>query len=278
MGNTPYSLKKIDFIKDDHVFVRLGSLNELRRELVSKLTFLRRNKQVHVVSIIDREKEEDLNPVFSKCYFSVLVWTEEQLKVCLSYDLEAIYVVDYQLYQKYSSFKNIYYRVDRVNSLKQSLQNQKLLIGDLGSLYSYYKDNQVVTDYYLNVVNHSSVLFFKDYHVERVTLSSELNLEQTINLMNTVSNKDMVEVVIYGRIELMLLKHLFGYHHCLLEDKSHRCYPVVSDGHLSHIFHYEVTNYMDLLDQYKEFGIRHFRIELFDEKESDIKNIFQKIF
>ena len=38
LGNTPYTLKEIEVIKDNNIFIRLSNLNEIRRYLTEKLT------------------------------------------------------------------------------------------------------------------------------------------------------------------------------------------------------------------------------------------------
>ena len=46
MGNTPFSINKIDAKVDENIFVPIKSLNELRRDATEKLIELRENKIV----------------------------------------------------------------------------------------------------------------------------------------------------------------------------------------------------------------------------------------
>ena len=47
-----------------------------------------------------------------------------------------------------------------------SLLKERLLVGELGSVYSYTKKNEVISDYYLNVGNHSMIQFLLEHGLE----------------------------------------------------------------------------------------------------------------
>ncbi len=278
LGNTPYTLEKIKIEKDEKIFIRLSTLNELRRELTDELTNLRKRKKIHDIKIIEKEKELMIENTSSKKYhLHVLVRNEEQLKTCLNHDIESIYVTNEQLYQKYKNNKNIYYRIDRVNKKEQYFKNEKLLVGDLGSTYLYSKDNNVVTDYYLNVVNHANIELLRKMNVEKVTLSVELTKEQIKDILNKVKEKDKIEILLYGNIELMILKQKLEKDNCTIEDKFQHQFKTVYENNLTHIFDYKVLDKIENLKEYREIGISNYRIELLNQTKEEIENILKRI-
>ena len=278
LGNTPFILRNMKIDKDDNVFVRLSVLNEIRRELVEELINLRKGKQIHEVKIVEVDKwKESSVKVNNKCFLHVLVRNEEQLNVCIQYGVSSVYVTDYELYLKYKDKYSVYYRVDRVNMREKEYHHENLLVGDLGSTYLYCQNNCVVGDYYLNVVNHANVQFLYDLGVQRVTLSVELNYYQVRELMRYVFEKNKIEMVLYGRIELMIMKHQIDKDRCYLEDRQRHCYPVMTDNGLTHVFHSDVIDSILDLEKYQKLGIEHYRIELFDESKDEVEEILRRI-
>ena len=274
LGNTPYLLEKIDINKDDNIFIRIGSLNELRREFVEKLTDVRRNVIPHEVVVLKKQdmllKENKTN----KINIHVLARTEEQLEECLRHSVTSIYVVNEELYQKYKDKSNVYLRVKRVNEQEKKYKNERLLIGDIGSAYLYCRDNQVVTDYYLNVVNHANVDLLNEFHsIERITLSVELSYTQIKELMSRVVIPEKLEMIIYGRAELMIMKSKLYDGNCYIENHFHHQFPVIIEDNLSHVMHHEVINYIQDIKEYQKVGICNFRVELFDETREDVRKI-----
>jgi putative protease len=98
-----------------------------------------------------------------------------------------------------------------------------------------------------------------------------------------------VELIIYGRIELMItkycpLKEIFkNCNSCLkknkyyLEDKFKNRYPIVKDDCLTHIMHYKNIDKRNNLIYYIDVGINNFRIELFDETADEVENLLLDI-
>lgn len=278
LGNTPYTLDKLEIDSDNNIFIRLSTLNEIRRFLTEELTNMRKKKKVHDVVIKRTTVEETIKSTFSEKYsIHALVRTESQLKACLEHHVESIYVTDYELYKKYRNKKNIYYRIDRVNYEEPIFTKEKLLVGDLGSAYLYSKENNVVTDYYLNIVNHASIKALRNLNVERVTISVELNDDRIKDLMEKVGEKERVEMIIYGRVELMITKHYLGEYKCSLIDKYNHQYPVMYKNNLSHIFAHEVINKIEKMNNYHSLGITNYRIELFEETKEEVEKILKSI-
>jgi len=291
LGNTGFVASDILIYKDSNIFVSLKNLNEIRREAVEKLTIQRkeikkeyqkRNLSLNKLNNLDSKNGK------SRVFLHVLVRNEEQLKCCLECGVDDIYVTDYDLYLKYRDNPNVYCRTDRVISKHLEKSHERLLVGDMGSVKKYAKDNMVIGDYYLNVSNHYSVELLRDLGVKRVTLSVELSDERVSLLMG---ENYPVEMVIYGRLELMVMKYcplkecLDYCKNCkqskdcfMLQDKSGARYPMVRNNCFMHILHSEVRDRIDDVVNFEKMGVFHYRLELFDEKDIEIKNLIERFF
>ena len=285
LGNTPFKLKNIDIIKDDNIFINIKALNEIRRDAVDKLINLRENRNIEVIknTYIDSTKKVDNS---RDIYLNVLVRNEEQLLVCLDNNISTIYVTDYELYKKYKDNKNVYYRLDRVMNNYPIYKDERLLVTELGSINKYYKDNTIITDYYLNITNHHSINLLNNYNVKRNTLSVELD---DYKIKDTVKYSNNIELIIYGRLELMVMKYC-PLKKCLnycsscknsndkfyLEDKLGNRYPMTRNNCITHIMHHEVLDKIDNINTYMDMGINNYRLELFDEDKYQVQALMDR--
>lgn len=287
LGNTPFKLTDITIEKDNNIFLNLKSLNEIRREAVDKLIYLRENKSIDYVknTYIDDTKKIEIN---NDIKLNILVRNEEQLKLCLNYNINNIYITDYNLYLKYKDYNNIYYRLDRVINNYNDYKDERLLVTELGSIYKYHKDNTLIGDYYLNITNHHSINLLNNYNVNKITLSVELDKYKIKDIIKYSNN---VEIILYGRLELMVMKYC-PLRECLnycsscknnqdkfyLEDKFKNRYPIIRHNCLTHIMHHKVVDKFDELSFYKELGINNYRLELFDETIDEVKELIEKFY
>ena len=274
-------LNNIEVDIDDTIFISLKELNELRRELVTKLINKRiENKKEIIINEIP--KIED-NVKTNNANINVLVRNEEQLLACLN-KVDNVYTDDYNLYLKYKS-NNIYYRTSRAMSSFNEFKNENILASELGSAYKYSKNNNVVSDYFLNVVNDYSIKFLKELGIKRVVISSECDF----NKIKLLKDKD-IEVIIYGKMELMIMKY------CPLKELLNNCsvcknnknkyylqdrlgykYRIIHNNCLTHIMHYKNIDYISNIHEYINMGITNYRIELLDESKEEVLNIINSI-
>ena len=286
LGNTPFKLDNIEIEKDDNIFINLKSLNEIRRSAVNRLIEFRKNVKRLVITN-DYVEDKIIEKKDNKVYLNVLVRNETQLLVCLEEKITNIYVTDYELYKEYKHYQNVYYRLDRVMNNYPDYKDEKLLVGEMGSVYRYHKNNQLIGDYYLNVTNHHSIRLLDDYNVKRVTLSVELD---DYKIRDIMKYQDNVEMIVYGRLELMVMKYCplkkclnycnsckSGKDNFYLEDKFNNRYPMIRKNCLTHIMHHKVIDKIDNISSYKEMGVKYYRLELFDENISEVKRLIFRI-
>lgn len=284
LGNTPFKLDNINIEMDSNIFIPLSSLNNLRRilteDLINKRCYVPKKKinRLESTTIINRTNKKKI---------SVLVRNEEQLLTALSCNVDYIYVSDINLFNQYKDDSRIYLRLDRVTNNFKEYQNTNLLVCELGGINKYSKNNNICSDYYLNINNNESIKLLESLGVKRVTLSPEFT-----NLSKINSNVD-VEVIIYGRIELMITKYCplnmlinndnkkcnicLNKDYYYLKDKEQRKYPLLQSKHLTHIMDSKVINKINYIKDYLDKGINSFRIELFDETKEEVETIIEDL-
>ena len=288
LGDTVFSSIDTKIDMDENIFISIKEINDLRRELCDKLKEKREynSKCEKIINNVDFENK-DISKKNKQLILSILVRNEEQLKTALDENINYIYTDNYSLYKKYKS-NNVYLRLDRVTSLKDDYNNENILVTELGGINKYTQNNCVNTDYFLNVVNHLSIDFFLKNKVNRICLSPETRDES----IKELSKYDNVDLLVYGRVELMITKYcpvnmiinnnnkncnLCNINKYFLKDKDDNTYPLIHKNHITHILDSKNINLIDNLEKYIDNGINSFRIDLYDENKTEVKNIINKI-
>ena len=284
LGNTPFIVEDIDIEMNNNIFVSLKELNELRRTLVERLI----EKRVYIskkrVNMLTCKSE---NNIVREYKISALVRNEEQLLTALKEDLDYIYITDINLYNKYNNNENVYLRTDRVTNNFINYSNENILATELGTINKYSKDNNVCCDYYLNVNNNFSIKTLEKLGIKRICLSPEIKDFDKIN-----SNID-IEMIIYGRLELMITKYCplntlinkddkkcnlcLNKDRYYLKDDKNRRYPLIHNKHITHIMHHKNLNLFNDVYEYKNRGVNCFRLELFDENKDEMLCLISKL-
>ncbi len=284
-NDTPFVFTDLSVILDN-VFVPIKEINELRRKTLLSLI---EKRLIFSREIVPFEKLKVPTIKNVSPHISCLVRNREQYEVVKKLGIKTIYVTDSKLYEEVKNEGDIYLRTSRVIKDYPNYKNEKLLIGEIGGL-SLAKENEVHTDYFCHAYNHESTYFFLSKGVKSVTLSVELKKEEVGELLTSFKQEyDFIpptEVIVYGRIELMIMKHclvstllkekpcsLCKKHKYSLEDRNQKRYPLQMECPYTHIFHHEVVNHLEDISYYIDKGVSTFRIELFDETEEEIKKL-----
>ncbi len=291
-GNTPFVVSKITVDMDDNLFLPIPLLNGLRREILEELTSMRENEAPNKVVENSYQFPKILEEsVSSKITYTALVRNKEQLLACREAGIEEFYTPDFSLYQEFKKELPIYYRLDRVMKNHPSFSEERLLIGELGSVYSYASNNEIVSDYYLNVANHSMIEFLQEHDVKRITLSVECSKEQINHLLKKQIKFSEIEMILYGHIEVMVTKYCplslvlkkeqGACNLCKtgkiysLKDRNGAVYPMMQSKELTHIFYH--TPIEQEQKKYQSMGITHFRFEFLNETKDEILSIVKKL-
>ena len=225
--------------------------------------------------------------------FSFLVRNEEQLKYLLDKNV-IIYTENYFLYQKYKN-NNVYFKTNRVSNKLMNLKNENILASEIGAVNKYSHNNNVVSDIYLNVANKNTIELLSSLNVKKIGLSIELTdyrLKELIESIKFTNSTYNLEILIYGRPELMIMKYCvlnkfvngekncnvcLNKKHYTLKGNNNEFYPITSNACISKLLHSRNIDLLDNLEYYKSLGITNFRIDLFDESISEIANIFKRL-
>lgn len=252
LGNTPF-IANIKINMDDNIFIPMKILNNLRQNIIEKLI---KEKTKNRISKKINYKKENINSSISKT--NIQVRNEKQLEKVLN-KANIIYVDDYNLYKKYKK-ENIYLRLPNIMKNFPEYKNENLLVNDLGSLYKYHKNNNIITDYTLNISNSESVKLLQKYNTKLVTLSLEIPDYEILKYTNNT------EIITYGKPELMIINRFHKDGNLILEDKNNK-YKIINKKECTIILHSKNINKLN------EKINTNKRIILFDENNNEIDKI-----
>lgn len=255
MGNYPFTVN--DFkIKMDNVFIPVKFLKEIKRECADALI----NKRCEVHNKVSFDYKKSLVNGHDENKLSVLIRSEEQLKWILDKDVR-IYTEDFNLYKKYKNY-DIYYKLPRIMHNFPDFKGERLLVSEIGSVYKYARDNKVIGDYPLNVVNSETAKLLQKMGCEIVTLSPEV-----LNIAEVQKYVRNTETIVYGRCDLMILKDFYDRENGLsLRNNVGNIFPIIN-GDYTTILHHENIDRNALGNE---------RILLYNEKKDEVLNILEK--
>jgi len=269
LGDTPYQISKLLFDIDNDGFIPMKVVNHLRQEAVLKLNearFFRKPVKAYPFLPEKYESKKEKNVTIS-----CLVRTEEQLLACLNSACR-IYVTNPELYFQYKEkYPQLYLRLDRGKESPDYV-GERLLLTEISQLFLASK-NQVVADYYLNVANH----YFLSYLKSRSILCSTLSVEAKLQDIEEIPSVMDMEVIVYGNLEVMLIKNgdfLAGKY---LIDRNKEKYPIFQDDEITHLFSYQKewfseSEVLSILST----SISSIRLEFLEESSQEVKNVLKK--
>lgn len=268
LGNTPFQLESVTYEMDSNAFIPIKVVNEMRRELVD---LLKEEREKDIPEFV--EKEVSFEKVEGETSFGITakVYNEEQLKACLDFEMNRIYVADEALYHKYEENENVYYFVGRCHSNYQNRFQKRNCISD------WMRGEGMIGNYFLNVTNIYTAYFLRELGLNNIPLSVELTEEEIAEIINSFHNRfgrGEFEIFQYGRVENMIIKSNIlsleenvPYH---LVDFKKAKYPVYFDGEYTHILHSEVKESTSrVIDGFYYF-------DFYEEKKEDIMSIVKQ--
>ncbi len=284
LNDTPFELNNIDIEIDNDILIPIKEINDLRRRVVEELINIRiKSEKQIIVNNYSNNKVSFSNNNSINCF----VKTEEQLQACIDSNVDNIYVEE-DLYNKYKDkYNNLILYLSRIIKNHKKYNNEKLLVRELGSL-CYSDNNQIVTDYTLNVTNSYSIDFLNKHNVQRITLSPELSDENIKNILKNTNNNTL-ELIVYGNFEIFITKYciLKKNNKCnlcksdnkyYLIDRKNERYQIIRDELCNNILiSSRKLNLIDNLNYYKNLGINHFRLQFYDENYNEVKKILKSI-
>lgn len=308
-GSTPFEFKEINLELGDNLFVPIGSLNEIRRSALDKLT-----KRIIERDIISRnlkfknienniklyEKKADVKVnlllnILDKNFDYSKLNNIDRLYIPLKYFI----LPDFkdQLKNICDKFKTYLYmpnilrdtvKID-FDSIPQNFKLQGFVISAINQLDTLSKYNlELIGNYTLNVYNSNTINSLKSKGISEICITPELNDLDTKNLID--SSSIPLELMVYGRIPFMTMNY------CVL-GKSNKCYKdcsrlcktnkkyylkdrmgfeflIVPDNSttITTIYNSKITSF-----DYSDFKIDSARISIVDENPNQIQNIIDTV-
>ncbi len=191
LNDTPYEINNASIYLDDHLFINMRDINELRRLGIKALNEQRIQKREMIVG------KPNYVPISFKinqpklaCYCTTI----EQYEAAKESNIEIIY------------FNNVIRR----NHVDFKEITGEVLVGGYSGVY-HYKGQEMVSDFSLNVVNAKSVNLLHSLGVKRVTLSHEINNRQIKDLIKEYQKNTggypNLEMIVYGRQDLLFTEY-----------------------------------------------------------------------
>lgn len=275
LGNTPFKMQNITINKDNNIFISISELNNIRRILIEKLISKKTETKEKIINkIVDKK----INYKDNNQTINIFVNNENQLKAALEENVNNIYTSNILLHKKYP---NTFFKLPRVILNRNEIKKDNLLITEIGSI-CYTKENNVFSDYELNIINNQALQLLHQNGVKQITISPEIN--DKINLIDNKNNN--IEIIVYGWIEAMVMKYcpiktLTNNCNCKNNNyylkQNNRLFPIIQNNCLTTILNYKPLNNIDKIKYYKNLGIKHFRIDLYNETYEETIKIIKNI-
>lgn len=268
VGSTIYAIRSLKIDLDDGLFLSLKLLNEWRRELLLKLDE-ERIKRVppHTFDI----PKKIISFKAKKPELIVTVWTKGQYLIAKKYT-DDIYTANSDLLKDLSK-DEIYPKYADSNFKKE---RSKYMISDYGSLLNIDRDDDVCTDYMLNVTNSYTANKVLSFGVNTVFLSVELSIPDITSLASKV-DLEKIGVLIYGKLELMKMKYdpRTSKEDSFL-DRDGFEYVIKTVGNYNYLMGSLVDNTANI-EELLKLNIGRYRVDFFDEEPESCEKILSKI-
>ncbi|MGL4774340.1 MAG: DUF3656 domain-containing U32 family peptidase, partial [Clostridium sp.] len=311
-GEVPFKISNIDFEEFEDGFIRIASLNNLRRELIEevmkgirKATRRARNEEYnsiieapkkplgeYIFSCILREQVDGLMTIEGEKHIAFDIFSREKGAL----NLEDI--------KKYSEIEGVNVYLKTPNIIKSEFPKVKnivdkalpyikgILTSNLGIVHEYKNKTSLIGDYKLNIINSKSLAFYSE-DFDMPTLSLELNKNEIKSILK--ESKVNASNMIYGKTELMISEYCpigstFGGK-CSSKDCNLACtrdkftlidrfnegFRVMTDIFCrSYILNGKALNLIDEREELRELGVKSFRLEFRDESFEEVLEVVNK--
>lgn len=316
-GTTSFDITDIDYDIDDNIFIPLGEVNRLRREVLielenSILSEFKRNKPVSYKDSLNKTNNINKTSISS---LLISISTKEQLDAIenfynnkdynINFDL-CIPISEYELFEKINNIKNNFPGIKifaelpiviRDKALKLLEDNLTLLNkydGYIVSSYdglSFVNDNElegiIIANSYLYSYNNKSVNTINNLGIDYNISPLELNYKELMHRNNTSSI-----LTVYGRYPMMVSANCINKNcdfcdkkekNITIKDKKGYSFPVRNKCKVCYnvIYNDLPTCLFDETELIDKAGFEMFKIDFVYENKNETINIlngFYKIF
>ncbi len=239
LGDTVYNLDETKIEFPDNAFIPVSSLNSARRDVILKITEMRKiiNHGFLDIPLTYPKKNTDYQKPLNEAYFTDIISDISENNADYLWlpvmqaggkSLENIIKkfperVGLWLPQVFSDAEK--YAV--VGKLKKAKEQgiTKILVNNIGQIYMCQSLGfKIATDYGMNVFNSFTADFLKRKGAEEQTLSFELNFSQINDLISSDS-----ALIVYGRLPLMCIKNCIKEKHVQCRKNAHSKAYILKD-------------------------------------------------
>lgn len=311
-GEYPYKISNITFDEFEEGFIKVSSLNNLRKDLFNEILKREVSKYRRRRNNNGEINNEVLKPLDNIDVIYTCT-TKDQYKTLIYNNIDNIAVDLFNKSKNNITLKdiednckaNIYLKLPEIikgefNEIVSIIDKAKniikgLITSNVGIIRKYKDCLKIIGDYKLNIFNSEALAFYRR-DIGAVTLSQELNRGEIKEILKNNSTGG-IAYVIYGKTELMVSEYCpigstIGGRckdkncsaPCLKEDftlidKYNEGFRVMTDKYCrSHILNSSPLNLIDEIKELKEFGITTFRIDFTDETSMEVQEIINKDF
>ena len=253
VNETIYKVNDINIVLDKDLFIPISVLNNMKREILDKLSFKRLEK--YKKNYVKKEYYISVND-YKKCNKYTLFTNNKKY-----IDKKYSYIYSEELSNTIKKLPKV------INNYDDYSINNEYLVGEIGALNKF---SNIITDYSFNVTNSYTVAFLHSLGVKRVTLSVEMNEKNIVDLINNYkiryNSNPNLELIIKTRFEVMVLKYDLSikYKNCkYLKDRFNNKYLIVRKNNLTYIYDYKEKRINDY-QKYFDLGINYLRDEYYN--------------
>ncbi|MBF2065885.1 MAG: U32 family peptidase [Calothrix sp. C42_A2020_038] len=315
LGNTAFKLGNLtNHLKGD-VIVPVSELNRMRRDAVTKLEEQRAKPKRWQLqpnaTLKDLLPTKQTQPQDTSVSLIVLVRNLKQLQVALNAGIETIYC-EFEDPRKYreavetvrdncvSTHTKIFVAPPRITKPGENwiLQQVRACNADgyLVRNYDHLKffvNDRCIGDFSLNVANPLTADYFKQFGLERLTISYDLNINQLEDLLTT-SPPNWYEVTIHQHMPMFHMEHCVfcaflsdgkdfrdcgrpcEKHEVKLRDRVGSEHILQADlGCRNTVFNATAQTGAEYVHRLIDLGLQSFRIEFVNEKPEEAAQIIQ---
>ncbi|MBE6985507.1 MAG: U32 family peptidase [Ruminococcaceae bacterium] len=302
-GGTPFYCQSVRSVVDNGLSVSAAELNRLRREVLTQLTALRGRLSPTEIGIYSEPQKLLGQKKAPKFTISVL-HSEQITQKLLSTKPEMLYVPLNEIIAKPEFFSTLVAKQpmaailprvvhdDEMRSLLSDLDHlsalgvKRVLLGNLGQISAARSRGfEIAGDFGLNLYNSRAMLMAQRLGFTSLTASFEMTLAQLRDLSKPLPT----EILIYGRLPLMLTEN------CLMKNRSGICscassstklvdrmseeFRIIKDGGTcrSVVLNGKKLFLLDKTDQLRELGLWALRLSFTTENPSEIDRILSSL-
>lgn len=312
LGGTAFKLGEMSGELPDGLILPLSELNRMRREIVSKLEVLRTKPQRWTLADsadLNRKVAERSRTPKDDAELIVMIRNLAQLQVALECGTKTIYC-EFEDPKKYREAVQLAHSVcapendrsiwvapprifkegeDWVLKQVRACNADGYLVRNYDHL-KFFGDCRKIGDFSLNVANSLSAEYFlKNFGLERLTVSYDLNVEQVEGLLRAAP-PEWFEITLHQHMPMFHMEHCVfcaflsqgtdytncgrpcDKHEVRLRDRAGAQHALKADaGCRNTVFNSLAQTGAEFYEQFHRLGVRKFRIEFLNETPEQVR-------